>query len=136
MVSPPPGYDDRHACVGRRRDRRRHAWNHLEGDALLVQEQRLFPAAIEDERIAPLQPRDGLAFARLLGEEVVDRFLRHRLRRCRADVDQLGARPGMRQQPAGDEVVVDDHVGDPQAFESEDRDQPRIARAGADEKHR
>jgi hypothetical protein len=65
-----------------------------------VQEQRLFAAAIEDERVAPLQARDGLAFARLLGEQVIDRFLRHRLGRRGADVDELGARPRMHQQSA------------------------------------
>ena len=59
---------------------------------MLVQEQRLFAAAIEDERVAPLQPRNELAFARLLDEQIADRFLRHRLRRRGADVDQLGAR--------------------------------------------
>jgi len=62
------GIRDRHAGVGQAADRRRDSRHDLERDALLVQEQRFLSAAVEDERVAPLQARDGLAFARLLGE--------------------------------------------------------------------
>ena len=85
--------------------------HHLERDALLVQEQRFLAAAIEHERVAPLQPRDDLAFARLLGEQVADRLLRHRLRRRGADVDQLGAALARASAAAARRVVVDDDVG-------------------------
>ena len=44
----------------------RDARHHLEADALFVEEQRFGAAAIEDERIAPFQPRNRLALARLL----------------------------------------------------------------------
>ena len=53
---------------GRRGEQRRHAGDDLEGHALLVQEQRFGAAAIEHERVAPLEPRDHLALARLFGE--------------------------------------------------------------------
>ena len=76
-----------------------------------MQEQRFRAAAIEDERVAPLQPRDDLAFARLLGEQIADRFLFERLRRGDADVDLLRVRPRVAQQPRVHEVVVEHDVG-------------------------
>ena len=61
----------------------------------------LRPAAIEHERIAPLQPRHRLALARLLREQVADRFLFERLRRGEADVDLFGVRARVRSSRAG-----------------------------------
>ncbi len=106
------------------------------GHAVFLQEERLFAAVVEDERVAPLEPRHELALARLLGDQVADRLLRHRLGRRGADVDQLGAAPRVQQQPRRHEVVVDDHVGAPQAGEPVHRDEARVARAGADERNR
>ena len=84
----------------------------LERDALLVEEQRFRAAAVEHERIAPLQPRDGLAFARLFGEQVADRFLLERLRRGGADVDLLGVAAAPERSSRGvHEVVVEHDVG-------------------------
>ena len=103
------------------------------GIALLVQEQRFLAAAVEHERIAPLQPRDGLAFARLLREQVADRFLLERLRRRRADVDVLGVRRAPAQQPRVDVVVVDDDVGRLEVAQPAHGDQAGIAGAGADD---
>ena len=100
-TSPASGIRDRHAGVGRPADRRRNARHDLERDALLVQEQRFLAAAVEHERVAPLEPHDGLALARLLGEQEADRVLIERLRRRGADVDPLGVRPGQAQQRAG-----------------------------------
>ena len=74
----------RHAGIARRADRGRNAGHDLERDAVLVQEQRFLAAAIEQERIAPLEPRDDLSLARFFHEQVVDRFLVERLRRRRA----------------------------------------------------
>ena len=71
---------DRDARVGRHADRGRDAGHHLERHAVLVQEQRFLAAAVEHERVAPLQARHHLALARLLGEQVADRFLLERLR--------------------------------------------------------
>ena len=87
--------------VARARVRQRHpriAWNtergrnprdDLEGHAVFVEEQRLFGATIEDERVAPLETRDNPALARLLGEQVTNRLLVHRLGGCAAYVDTL-----------------------------------------------
>ena len=83
-----------------------------------MQEQRFDAALIEHERIAPLQPRDQLVLARLLGDEVADRFLIEPLGRGAADVDPLGAGRRQVQQARMDEVVVDDDVGLLQAAEA------------------
>ena len=68
-------------------------------NALFVEEQRFLAAAVEHERIAPFQPDDGLALARLLREQEADRFLLERLRRGGADIDLLGVRSRGAQQP-------------------------------------
>ena len=104
-------------------------------DALLVQEQRFGAAAVEHERVAPFQPRDRLALARLLREQVADRFLLERLRRGDADVDLLRVGARVAQQPRVDEVVVQHDVGRGQVLQPADGDQARIARAGADQIH-
>ena len=78
---------------------------------MLVQEQRFLAAAIEHERIAPLQPRDDLALARFFDEQVVDGFLIERLRRREADVDLLGVLARIAEQPRVHEVVVEHDVG-------------------------
>ena len=75
-----------------------------------MQEQRFLAAAVEHERIAPLQPHDGLALARLLGQQETDGVLIERFRRRRSDVDQLRVRPREAQQAAVHAVVVDDDV--------------------------
>ena len=89
---------ERNAGVARRADAGGNARHDLEAHALLVQEQRLGAAAVEDERIAPLQPRDDLALARLFGQQIADGFLLERLRRGDADVDRLGVRRAWRSR--------------------------------------
>ena len=98
-----------------------------------MQEQRFFAAAIEHERIAPLQPRDNAAFARLLGEQVADGLLRHGLRRGRADVDPFCVLRRVLQQARVDEMVVEHHFGDGQAGQSAHADETGVAGPGADE---
>ncbi len=127
------GVRHRNAGVGRAPDGHGDAGDHLERDALLVQEQRLLPAAVEDERVAPLQPHDRLAFARLLGQQQADRILFQRFRRRRADVDALRVRPGGTQQPRVDAVIVDDDVGRFEVALAANGDQRRIAGARSDD---
>ena len=81
------------------------------GHAVLVKEQRFLAAAIEHERIAPLEPRDDLALARFFDQQVVDGFLVERLRRSQADVDLLGVLPRIPEQPRMHEMVVEHDVG-------------------------
>ena len=102
---------ERDAGIARRADRGRDARHDLERDAVLVQEQRFLTAAIEQERIAPLQPRDDLAFARFFHEQVVDGFLVERLRRAEPDVDLLGFLPRIAEQSRVHEMVVEHDVG-------------------------
>ena len=100
---------------------------------MLLQEQGLFAAAIEDERVAPLQPGDHLALPRLLDEQVADRLLLHRLGRRDAHVDELRGVLGVPQQPGRDQAVVDDDVGAPHALQAVRGDEARIAGTGADQ---
>ena len=64
-----------------------------------MQEQRFLAAAVEDVRVAPLEPRDDLALAGFLGNQVADGFLRGRGGRRGAQVDAFGAAEGL---PRGD----------------------------------
>jgi hypothetical protein len=69
-----------------------------------VEEQRLRAAAVEHERVAPLQSRDRLALARFLSEEITNRLLLERLGRRDADVDLLRVRARVAEQPRRHEV--------------------------------
>src|SRR5262245_46070854 len=100
----------RHARIGRNTDTEGNTRHYLERNAVLVEEQRFFTTAIEHERIAALQSRHQTAFARLLGDQQADGFLRHRLTRRAADVDQLGPRARVFQQAHRDQLVVNHDV--------------------------
>ena len=105
------GVGERHARVRRSGDRERDAWHHFEWNPLLVQEDRFLAAAVEDERISPLQPDDSPALTSLLGEEIGDRVLIERFGRRRADVDPLRRPRRRREQTLRHAMVVDHHVG-------------------------
>ena len=104
------GIRDGNARIRQTSNRRGNAGHDLEGDALLVQEQRLLAAAVEHERVTPFQPDDRPALACLLGQQKADRILVERLRRGGPHVDQLGARLRQPQQPPMHAMVVDDDV--------------------------
>ena len=122
-----------HAGIGRHRDAGRQAGHDLEGDALLVQEDRFLAAAVEEERIAPLEADDDLALAGLLGDEQADRVLLAGLRGGGADVDALRVRRRHRQQARVDEVIVDHHVRALEAAQAAHGDERGVAGAGADQ---
>ena len=66
-----------HRNVGaqRRRQTRRDSWNDFKRHAVLGQIFHFFAATAEKEGIAALEPNDGLAFAGLLDQELVDFIL-------------------------------------------------------------
>src|SRR5215470_9388699 len=99
------------------------------------QRDRVAAAGIEDKRVAPLQPRDRFAFARLLCEQIADRFLFVGLRRGDADVDFLRVGPRVPEQAWVDEVVVQHDVGRHQTLQTADGDQSGISGAGPDQIH-
>ena len=111
----------------------RHAGHHFVLHALLVQEQRFFAALIEQERIAPLEPRHRLALARLLGEQIADRVLIARLGRGAADVDALGVLGRDLEQLGMHEVIEDHDVGFLQAAIPAQGDEVGRAGTGADQ---
>ena len=129
------GVRDRDARVARHADPGRDAGDHLEPHALLVQEQRFRSAAVEYKRIAPLQARDRLAFARFFGEQVTDRFLLERLRRGDPDVDLLRVRPRVAQQSRMHQMVVQHDICLREALHPSGGDEARIARARANQVH-
>ena len=82
------------------------------GDAGLGQHGRLLAAAGEHERVAALQPHDGLAGPAPLDQQRADVLLGHRVAPRRlADVDPLGARRRQVEQLGGRQPVVHHHVG-------------------------
>ena len=58
----------RNPRVGRAAHRGRHPRDDLERHALLVQKQCFLAAAVEHERVAPLEASDDVAVARLFGD--------------------------------------------------------------------
>ena len=121
------------AGIGEAANRRRDAGNDLERNALLVQEERLLAAAVEHERIAPLQPDDRPALAGLLGQQKTDGVLIERFRRRRSDVDQLRARLREAQQAAVHAMVEDDDVGRLEATLAAHAHERRIAGTGTND---
>lgn len=107
--------------------------HHFEPHALLVQKQRLLPAAVEHERVSPFQTRHDFAFARLFHQQVADGFLIEWLRRCGADVDFFGVLARVTQHARRDQVVVKHDIRAGERAQAPHRDQAGIAGAGADE---
>jgi hypothetical protein len=126
------GIGDRDAGITRDGDSRRNPRHDLELHALLVEKQRLGAAAIEDERIAPLEPRHRFALARFFREQVTDGFLLERLRRGDADVDLLGVGARVAQQARGNDVIVQDDIRSLEILQAAYGNQSRIAWASAD----
>ena len=124
---------DRDSGIGESADGGRDARHDFERDPLFVQEQRFLATTVEHERIAPLQPRDGLSFPRFLRDQEADGVLVERLWRRRADVDAL--RTGLRhpKQAGVNAVVVHDHVGCLQKAASANADERGITRPCSDE---
>ena len=98
-----------------------------------MQEERFAAAGIEKERVAPFEPCDGLALARLLGEQVADGFLLERLGRRRSHVDFLGVRPRIAEQPRMHHMVVEHDVGGAETSQTARGNQTRVARSGANQ---
>ena len=124
---------ERNAGVARGADGGRNTRDDLEWHAVLVKEQGFLPAAIEQERVSPLQPRDDLSFPRFLDEQVVDGFLIERLRRGQANVDLLSFMTRIAEQPRVHEVVVQHHIGGGEVARAACADETRVSGPGADE---
>ena len=99
---------------------------------MLVEEQRLFRAAVEHERIAPLQSRDDAALARFFDEQHRERILRHVALGWRARENPLGIRPRPSQRRL-DRTVVHDDVRFGEQPDAARRHEPRISRARTDQ---
>ncbi len=86
----------RNSGVSRRCDRRGHAGNDLERNAVGAQGLGLFAAAAEDERVAAFQTHDVVALPGPLHQQAVDLGLTpSSVAADLADVDQLGLLHGV-----------------------------------------
>ena len=99
-----------------------------ERDPRLGQRERLLAAAAEDERVAALEADDVEPGPPVVDEQRVDRLLRQR--RARDHERVLGR---LLDELRRDERVVHEHVAGANELEPAGRDQPGVARAGADE---
>ena len=126
----------RHGDPGERRngDRRAEPRHDLERHPRRAQRERLLSAATEDERVAALQTHHRTPRPAVLDKARVDLVLRHRHALGRlAGVDQEGVGGREIEQWLTGQPVVDEHVGALDESSPAHRDQPRIARARADE---
>ena len=76
---------------------------------------------------------DGSSFPRLFSQQVTDGFLLQRLRRRKPDVDLLGVGARVPEQARVHEMIVHHDVGRRETVQAANRDEPRIARAGANQ---
>src|SRR5262249_21473698 len=120
----------RNAGVCRNADAEWDTRHDLVRNALRVQKERFFSAAIEDEWIAAFQAGHQLAFASFVGEEKSDRVLLHRLSSRTADVDQLSARPCLLEYSHRHFVIVNHDIGTSQALEAVHGDEARVSGSG------
>ena len=126
----------RHRNAGRRRrgDRARDAGHDVVRDAGVLQRQRFFAAAAEHERVAALQPHDAPAAARGANHQRVNRRLRHRVAAGALADEEALRPPRVAQDAVVDQRVVQHEVGGAQPRDRRARQQPGIARTGADER--
>jgi hypothetical protein len=126
-----------HAARGQRdagkpgdRGQRREPGHDLVVDTGRRERLDLFSAATEDERITALQPDDLAAAPAVVNQEVVHLLL----------VQALASNPrradGLAHEVERDEPVVDEDLALPDELERTYRDEPRIARPGANDRHR
>src|SRR5262245_16967805 len=92
-----------------------------------MKEQRFLSAAVEHERIAPLQTDDGFSVPRVLGQQKATRVLLERLGRGGSDVDSFRVGPRSSQEPRVNTMVVDHHVGGFEVSLAAYADERRIA---------
>ena len=129
-----PRIRDRHARVRRRANRRRDARHDLEGHTLLVQEQRLLGAAVEDKRVAPLEARDRVAVPGFFRQEHRDRVLRDLALGRSAGCNPLR----VRTRPAKhrlDRAVVDDDIRFGEEPHAAGADEAWVSRPGPDDEY-
>ncbi len=118
------------------RQRCRYTGNNLVGDARVPQCLGFLTTAAEDQRIAAFEPHDRLPSLRGLDEHLVDVRVPVRMQaRQIADADLPGRRRSEFEQPFGNELVVKNEVRAGQHFGRPEREKPRVAGSGTNEKH-
>ena len=126
------GMGQRDTGVGRGANRHRDARHDFKRNALFVQEHRFLRAAVEHERIAPLQTRNGVAIANLLCQQHGDGILRDRPFRRRARLNAFGVE-GCPPQQRFRGAVVHHHVGLRQQPRASCSDKAGVTRTSTDD---
>ncbi len=129
-----PAVGDRDAPVGQRADRARDARHHFVGDPRSGERFGFFAAPPEHERVAALEPHDGVRGLAAVDEHRVDLVLAHvDLAGCLPGRDQLRACGHDFEQGRRREAVVHDDVGAGEHREPAHGEQSRIPRPRAHE---
>ena len=125
---------ERNFEAGSRRQRRRDTGDNLIRNARCPQRFGLFAATAEDERIASFQSDDALPLAGLLNELDVD--MRPTIRmatRKFADANRLRSRSNIIEKPRRHEPIVENEIGQFEAFLPAKSQKARIAGTSADQ---
>src|SRR5207247_7991899 len=122
--------------IRRRRDGGGHPRHDLERDARTRQRESLLAAPPEDEGVAALEPHDAAPASCVPDEERVDALLGQRANAARLPGEDPARPRRLGEAAAIHQTIVDDDVSATQELEAADGDQPRVAGAGADERHR
>ena len=117
-------------------DRRRHAGDHFNLDAVLPAELGFLAAAAQDVGVAALEPDHAVALQGFVHEDPVDLRLRHRVVAGGfADLDDADVRGQFVEQFARAEAVRDHDVGLAQQPAAADGDEAGVAGPAADQGH-
>ena len=126
----------RNTRVSRATGSRRDARHDLEADAGTGQGLELLPAAPEDEGVTALQAHHAMPGAGVIHQRLIDAFLGHAVIAARlADVQATCVRIGQRQNLVTDQAIMNDDIGLLQMAQRLERQQLRIARPRADQRH-
>ena len=130
-----PAVRERQSRAGRGAQGRGDPGHHDVGNTVGLQDFELLAAAAEDERVATLQARDALSGAGELDQQLVDALLLAALTGLLADKDAARVAARAIEYGLAHQAVIEDHVGLLQQLQSPQRQQIRIAGAGADQIH-
>ena len=126
----------RDAQSSRHGDAGRDAADDFHFDAGRFEREHFFTAAPEHKRVAALQAHHLFAGPGRADHQAFDKVLRRRLAAAAlADFDNPGVRTGMRQYGAVYQVVNQDDIGEAEHARCLERQELRVAGAGASQKH-
>ena len=126
--------DSRVGCAGKGR---RQAWNHLVMDAMLFQEFQFFAAAAENKRVPAFEPDDMTPLSGMFQQQGMNALLSKImvLTQLFAHGDEVCIAPRKIKNGGVDQAVIQNDISFIQSTQGFEREQSRIARARADQRH-